>query len=279
MKPGLEFKYSRVNYSIKYSVDLIFRKIESGLFIVLAIFFIISSKFEKNFVKTISESIINVSTPLIGAFSLPFNATINLVTNYHELVMAQRENQALKEENQKMRALYISAINIYNENKELKNTLRFIKSKSSTYKMGQVVAKSHHILNRSLIINIGKKDGVKEGSIVTGSQGVVGRISEVLEESSRVALLTDPNSRIPVITAKARTKGILGGNNSQLIEILYLQKNHNIQVGDLVFTSSDGDIVPPGLFIGVVKKSNKRSVVVEMVEDVENLDAVTVIDY
>ena len=63
------------------------------------------------------------------------------------------------------------------------------------------------------------------------------------------------------------------------MEILYLPKNHQIAVGDKIFTSSDGDVVPPGLLVGVVKKVDKNSVLVVGIEDINSLNIVSIIDY
>jgi rod shape-determining protein MreC len=92
-------------------------------------------------------------------------------------------------------------------------------------------------------------------------------------------LVTDANSRIPIIASKSRVRGILSGNNSLLMEVLYLQKNHAIRAGDWIFTSGDGDTLPPGLLIGVVEKVDVGYATVEMVENINNADIVTIMDY
>ena len=86
-------------------------------------------------------------------------------------------------------------------------------------------------------------------------------------------------SRIPIITSKTRVRGILAGNGSGIMEILYLPKNHTITEGDWIFTSGDGDTLPPGLLVGVVKKADKDYVGVAMVENINNADIVTVMHY
>ena len=99
------------------------------------------------------------------------------------------------------------------------------------------------------------------------------------EDKSRLILLTDAGSRIPILTSKARVRGILAGDNSDSMEILYLPKSHAIEAGDWVFTSGDGDTLPPGLLVGVIKKIDTSNAVVTMVEDVNNADIVTIMDY
>jgi rod shape-determining protein MreC len=138
---------------------------------------------------------------------------------------------------------------------------------------------SHQVFDQKLLIDSGKNRDIKEGQIIAGNRGIIGRVSDVFEDKSRIILLTDSSSRIPIIASRARNRGILAGNNSGLMEILYLPKNHQIAIGDKIFTSSDGDTVPPGLLIGVVKKIDKNSVYVSGIEDINSLNIVTIIDY
>ena len=63
------------------------------------------------------------------------------------------------------------------------------------------------------------------------------------------------------------------------MEILYLPKNHDIKEGDWIFTSGDGDSLPPGLLVGVVKEAKKDYVGVAMIENINSMDVATVINY
>ena len=63
------------------------------------------------------------------------------------------------------------------------------------------------------------------------------------------------------------------------MEIMYLQKNHTIRPGDWIFTSGDGDTLPPGLLIGIVRKVDKSYAAVQMAENINNSDIVTILDY
>lgn len=241
--------------------------------------FLITSKINQSFSEKISMSFVHISLPVVEIATFPFNSIIDILTNFKELVEARSENETLKEENQKLRSFYTNALNIYEENKELRNTLQFISSKSLDFKVARIIGRSNQLFNQQLFIDAGKNHDIKAGQIVSGNRGIIGRVSEVGENKSRLILATDAGSRIPIITSKARVRGILAGNNSGTMEILYLQKNHNIQEGDWVFTSGDGDTLPPGLLIGVVKKVNKGYAAVEMVENVANADVVTIMNY
>lgn len=279
MNNYLNFSANRANYSVKHSFDLVFKKIETVFFSFLCIVCLIASKVDDNFSKDVSFAFVSVSIPVVKFSAFPFNTVINLFTDFGELVNAKKENVVLKEELDKLRSFYVKSLNIYQENKELRSVLNFVTSKSSNYKVAQIIGRSHGIFDQKVFIDAGENRGLKEGAIVTGNHGVIGRIAEVAPDRSRLILLNDAISRIPVITSKSRVRGILAGNNSGVMDLLYLPKNPNIEVGDLVFTSGDGDTLPPGLLVGVVRKAEKDSVSVVMIEEIGSTDIVTVMDY
>ena len=269
----------RSNLIIQHSFNLVFRKIETIFFIILSVIFLITSKINRDFSSKVSNIFITISTPIIKIISFPVNGSIDLIVNFGELATAKKENIKLREELFKLQNYYLTSLAIHQENKELRSALNFVKSKTENYKIARVIGMSHQAFDQKLLIDSGKNRDIKEGQIIAGNRGVIGRVSEVFEDKSRILLLTDSSSRIPIIASRARNRGILAGNNSGLMEILYLPKNHQIAVGDKIFTSSDGDTVPPGLLIGVVKKIDKNSVYVSGIEDINSLNIVTIIDY
>jgi rod shape-determining protein MreC len=279
MRQYLNFTNSATKYSLSHHFGSIYKKIEFGLFIILSIIFLVAGKSNQNFSTKVSVIFINISHPIITIISFPFNSLIAIISNSEELINAKNNNQILQEENDKLRSFYLSATNIKQEDQELKNLLRLTTTVSLDYKIVKVISRAHEIFNQNLLIELDKNYIPKPGNIVTGSVGVVGRIAKNYQDKSRVTLITDANSRIPIITSNARVRGILVGNNSQIMKILYLPKNHSIQVDDLVFTSADGDTLPPGLFVGIVKKVNQDEAEVEMAEDISKLNFVSIINY
>ena len=269
----------RSNLIIQHSFNLVFRKIETIFFIILSVIFLITSKINRDFSSKVSNIFITISTPIIKIISFPVNGSIDLIVNFGELATAKKENIKLREELFKLQNYYLTSLAIHQENKELRSALNFVKSKTENYKVARIIGMSHQAFDQKLLIDSGKSRDIKEGQIIAGNRGVIGRVSEVFDDKSRILLLTDSSSRIPIIASRARNRGILAGNNSGLMEILYLPKNHQIAVGDKIFTSSDGDTVPPGLLIGVVKKIDKNSVYVSGIEDINSLNIVTIIDY
>lgn len=270
---------TKSNLIIKHSFNLIFRKVETIFFVLLSIILLITSKVNKEYSNKINEVFINISSPIVSIISFPINTSFDLVVNFNQLILAKKENEKLKSELLKLQNYYITSLGIHQENKELRNALNFIKSKTENYKIARIIGISNKIFDNKILIDSGLNRGIKEGQIVTGDRAVIGRVAEVFNDKSRILLLTDSNSRIPIIASRTRNRGIVSGNNSGLMEILYLPKNHQINLGDKIFTSSDGDVIPPGLLVGIVKRIDKNSVYVAPIENIGSLNIVSIIDY
>ncbi len=281
MNNYINYNVKKSNLALKHSFGLIFKKIETMFFIILSLILIIISKIQPSFTSTISNTIVNVSAPVSSIISWPFNTVISLVTNFNELVKAKEDNKLLKSQLNELNQYYLTSLAIYEENKELRSSLNFVKPRLQNYQMAEVVGFSQSVFNNSLIIITAKERDIKLGQIVLGKRGVVGRVEsfDIDTKKSRVLLTTDSRSKIPIITANSRSRGILAGINNNMMEILYLSKNHRVKARDKVYTSGDGDTMPPGLLIGVVEKVDKNSVFVNPVEKINDLNVVTVVNY
>jgi rod shape-determining protein MreC len=277
MRQYLNFKRNDINYNLQHNLSSTFKKIEMFFLIILSIVMIITSRVNRSFSDNVTIFFVSCSEPIISTISLPFNVVVNLFTDFNQLISAKNENIALREENNKLRDNYIKALNIYEENKELKSLLNFISPKVNNFKSARVIGRTNQIFTNQIFIDAGIDSNIKEGSVVSGTIGMIGRVVNIGLNKSAVMLLTDAKSRVPIITSKSRVAGVLSGNNTVKMDLLYLQKNHNIAVGERVFTSGDGETMPAGILIGVVIESEKENVVVQMVENVANLDFVSVV--
>lgn len=282
MKQYLNFRYSRrivSDYSLSHTFGQIFRKIEIGFFIFLSLLFIVLSKTNKNFSDNISFFFIEVSSPIVQVVSFPFNATVSLLTNFEELISAKKNNEILKEENDKLRATIVKTIDIKNENTELKNIIKLVEEKKSEFVIAHVVGRTQGLFNQRIFLDKGKSANIAEGDVVAGTIGLIGRVVDAQEDKSRLMLPTDANSRIPVTATNARARAVLAGNNSNVMQLLYLSKNHGIQVGDTIFTSGDGDAMLAGILVGTVTTVEEKFVGVEMAEDIANVETVSVLQF
>ncbi len=279
MKQYVKPYYKRSKINLKNDAISLFKNFETTLLLFLCIILIITSKINADFSSKANDIAIKATSPITKIIAFPFNLTIDLLTNFSELTTAKSENKKLQEEIELLRASYFKTIEIANENRELRNALNFISDKSSSFKTAKIIASVDNVFNQIAYIDIGKNSGIKEGQIVISRAFIIGRIDEVFADKSKLILINDAASRIPVIASKSRIRGILSGNGGNLMKILYLPKNHNIEVGETIFTSGDGDVLPSGLFAGIVASVSENEVLVAMVQDIAFANIVTVVGY
>ena len=115
-----------------------------------------------------------------------------------------------------------------------------------------MLADSGSPFRQSVLLNVGARDGIRDGWATMDGIGLVGRISGVGAKTSRVILLTDSNSRIPVVVQPSGQKAILSGDNGDLPPLDFLEDQTEVRPGDQVFSSGDGGVLPAGLPVGQV---------------------------
>ncbi len=109
---------------------------------------------------------------------------------------------------------------------------------------------------RSIIVNKGSKDNITLGMAVLDGSYLIGKIVEVNYSTSRVLLISDLNSKIPVIIEPGNIKSILSGTGKEHGEIEYLEKEIDIKDKSTVYTSGSGKIFKAGIPIGIYNKGN-----------------------
>jgi rod shape-determining protein MreC len=115
-----------------------------------------------------------------------------------------------------------------------------------------VIGDSGSAYVRTKLLDAGARDGVAKGQAAITNDGLVGRVVEVGERSSRLLLVTDLNSRIPVVVEATRQRAILAGDNTETAYLALLAQNARIEIGARIVTSGHGGLLPPGLPIGKV---------------------------
>lgn len=273
------FTPSGKSSSIYHSFNLIFKKVETVIFVFLSIILIFTSQTESRFSNQVSNIFIEISTPISKFIALPFNITANLAGNFKDLAMAKKENKHLREELRKLKLFYINALYINSENERLQDITSYVGYKNLNYKTAKIIGRSSQTFKKGILINAGENQDLKSGSLIIGKSGVIGRVENVYPNKSSIIAINDVRSRIPVIAAKSRVRGILTGDNSELMEMIYLPKNHNIEIGDMIYTSGDSETLPSGFLVGKVVKIEHSSAIIKTVESATNNEIVTIISF
>lgn len=189
------------------------------------------------------------------------------------------ENQDLRDENDRLRQWREAALALSRENERLRAIVRAPGREVTPVGTGQVVGIGGGAFERSVILNLGGRDGVRRNLPVLDDVGVVGRIIYVGHLTSRVLLVTDLNSRVPVRMEGTGALAIIEGQNEPLMRLTYLSSEQRPKVGDRVLTSGHGGIFPPDLPIGRVVALTETDILVEPVGLLGRLDILKVLDY
>ena len=221
----------------------------SLIFLAIIIFFL--DIYKPSFVKPI-RAIINDGVYRVSLVtSTPSRIFPNLVSGISNLINIKNENVKLKNELEVYKQKELKVEFLTNQNKSLK---KFLDSDQSLFTENIIVAKvlidkSSPYL-KSIIINRGSHSGVLKGMPVLDKDYLIGRVVETNYLSSRVLLLSDLNSRIPVTFGEDGIQAILKGNGSSKLVLEYLPKDYVVKEGLEIFTSGKDRIFFAGSPIG-----------------------------
>ena len=143
-------------------------------------------------------------------------------------------------------------IELEQQNEQFTELVKQVDIKQQSDTIAPIIGRSANNWWSQVTLGRGSKDGIKPGYIVLGIGGVVGRVVSVTKHTSRVLLLSDPNSRVGVTVSRSRNLGYLRGNNSQTAVMQFFTKVTDVKVGDAIATSPLGNLYPHGMTIGKV---------------------------
>src|SRR5690606_24284457 len=142
---------------------------------------------------------------------------------------------------------------------------------------GGVMVDSGSAFRQSVLLNVGARDGIVDGWATMDGLGLVGRISGVGQTTSRVILLTDASSRIPVTIQPSGQRAMLVGDNSPAPPVEFIEAPEQVRPGDRVISSGDGGVFPAGLLVGQVELGPDRRLRVRLAADYERLSFLRVL--
>lgn len=237
------------------------QKFSLFVLIILSITFI--------FIETIETKPLNYARSFIkdtiyrGALitSVPSRGFSNITDSFREHINLYSNYSQLKKENDKLRNNISKTDFLELENTQLRKLIEEQIASSSNLVSARVMLDKQSPYLNSFIINIGSNKNVKNGMAVLDGKNFIGRIVDVNFFSSRVLLVSDLNSKIPVLIEPSAHHAILSGRGINKPTLDYLPEKHNIQDGYKVYTSGKEGIFSPGIPIGEVKIENNLNTV------------------
>jgi rod shape-determining protein MreC len=221
----------------------------------------------------------DVLTPFLELVARPAHAVRGAGTFVHDLVRLRSENIRLRSENAHLIEWQNAVVLLEKENRELRSLLNFKTEPRASYISARAIADTGGAYSRGLVITAGRTDGVREGMAAMTGEGLIGRVIEVGEWSSRVWLISDLNSRIPVTIAETGDRAVLAGDNTAQPKLLFLARDAVVPEGAHVTTSGHGGIFPPNLPIGILKETAAGSYSVAPTADLGRITYVRLVDF
>ena len=185
--------------------------------------------------------------------SLPSEAFRSVMLTAEDHMNLYKQNIELRKKNSLLEEKIYNTSFLVLENEQLRKLLVDHEISSNNIISSRVMINKKSPYLNSFVISSGRNKKIKNGMAALDGKYFVGRIIDVNFFSSRVLLITDLNSRIPVIIEPKGYHAIMAGNGTPNPILEFLPKNHNIKVGNKVFTSGKEGIFLPGIPIGKIK--------------------------
>jgi rod shape-determining protein MreC len=190
---------------------------------------------------------------------------------------AGSQNALLRKEVEIARLRLAEAEAIKTENRRLKRLLALSKGEIKPVATARLVGSSSTSARRFAYVGAGRIDGIEIGMPVRSARGVVGRVLEVARASSRVLLLTDSESVLPVRRATDNTVAFAEGRGDGLLRIRLINLGLNpLKVGDVLVTSGAGGYYRPGVAVAIVSELTQDGALARLVADPSATDFVSV---
>ena len=224
--------------------------------------------------------VIDTFVPSFEWMLRPMTSVVKLAKDYQSYDKLLEQNKELRRELQQMKSWKEAALQLEQENARLLDLSQLRLDSKLTHVSGIVMADSGSPFRQSVLLNIGSRDGIQDGWAAMDGLGLVGRISGVGSSTSRVLLLTDNASQIPVILQPSGQDAIVMGDNSFAPPVEFIENADLVRPGDRIITSGEGGVLPAGLLVGTLAMDPNGRLRARLAADYERLEFLKVLrDY
>jgi rod shape-determining protein MreC len=207
----------------------------------------------------------------------PVTGVMNLLSDFQSYQRLAQQNSDLRRELQDMKSWREAAIQLDQENARLRDLINVQLDPQLTRITGVVLADSGSPFRQSVLLNVGARDGILDGWPAMDGIGLVGRISGVGNETSRVILVTDTSSQVPVTIQPSGQRAILSGDNTINPLLQFIEDPDQVTPGDRIVTSGDGGVFPADLLVGQLARGTDGRPRARLSADLERIEFLRVL--
>ncbi len=249
------------------------------ILILLSAAIIVLGKADKMLFDSVRTATTDSLAPALETVSRPLSAAGNMFDRVQGFFTTYGENRRLAQENERLLKWQQTALDLATDNQKLRGLVRAVPEAAISYVTARVIANSGGAYVRTVMVNAGSDERLARGQAAITGEGLVGRLTEVGSRAARVLLITDLNSRIPIVIESSRTNAVLAGDNSERPRLIYLASPEAVKIGDRVVTSGEGGVFPPGIPVGIVSVLDAAGPRIEPFVELSQLGYLMIVDY
>ena len=231
--------------------------IGGGIILLAAFIFFSLNLGHKEHANAFERGAMNLMAPLYGVAAGMNRLVSDIWTDYVDLLGVRKENKKLKENISILNSRLLAANEAVLASERLQKLLQLKSSFHAPALAASMIGEDGSPWFKTIVIDRGSVDGLREGLPVVATDGVVGQLVKVAAGSSRVLLLTDNASGIAALVQRSRARGIVKGTGDGRCSLEFTLHEEDVKVGDTIITSGIGGIFPKGLPIGEVAMIKK----------------------
>lgn len=244
--------------------------------VLVSLALLILSRLDHSLLRWARWSVAEKVAPALSVAMRPFEPVRDFGRFLAAQVTLHDEVSRLRQEKRKLSGWEWRARELERRLADLQRLSNVVREPSVDFVTARVVGDASGAFAQSVIVGVGTDAMIRAGYPVINGDGVVGRVVETGPLAARVLLVTDANSRIPVIVGDRAVRAILEGDNGSSARLRLLDQPGDLAVGDIVSTSGVGGLFPKGLKIGTLKTVG-RPYTVEVAARLYDLDYVSVL--
>lgn len=268
--------FSNVSRRSQAKVRFLLSKVRLILFLLVAIFIFALSLKQGGALKNIQATLFDYTSIITKFITSPIRAVIDIRDWGNSYLNVHHKNEKLEAKVKQLEEWALKAHALELENQQLRHLLKISPDSQLNYITVPVLGIVPTPYTKTIVLGAGSEKGIKLRQPVAVDHQIIGRIVEVTKKTSRVLMIQDVNSHIPVILEKSKVQGIVSGDNGSYLIMRFFEKEPKAKIGELLFTSGVGGIYPKGYLIGKVAYQKGEIIGVKSLIQLDTLEYVHV---
>jgi rod shape-determining protein MreC len=239
---------------------------------------LVLSRLDHGTISGVRVAIAEAAGPVLRTIMIPLEPVRAAGAAIGQMFNSARDLERLTNENQRLKGWEARAKDLERQLAELGAVANAARDTDMAFATARVMATSAGPFARSAMINAGSGEGLKADYPALAGDGLAGRLGSVGNGVSRLMLITDVDSRIPVFVGPKAVRAVLAGDNGPEPRLMFVAPDGVVAAGDEVSTSGLGGMFPRGLRVGTVREAGERPIVTPHA-DLDRIEYVSVLFY